>query len=58
MNDAWVEGAPSVEFNGITQAAFLAEIDSAAADDAAIADQFKEDMNSANENRCFQTNNS
>ncbi|MEQ1606448.1 MAG: hypothetical protein ABL999_16425 [Pyrinomonadaceae bacterium] len=38
MNDAWVEGAPTVEFNGITQAAFLADITSCAADDAAIAD--------------------
>jgi hypothetical protein len=38
MNDAWVEGAPTVEFNGITQAAFLADITDAAADDAAIAD--------------------
>ena len=38
MNDAWVEGAPAVEFNGITQAAFLADITSCAADDATIAD--------------------
>ncbi len=38
MNDAWVEGAPTVEFNGITQAAFLSDITAAAADDATIAD--------------------
>lgn len=38
MNDAWFEGAPTVEFNGITQAAFLADITSCAADDATIAD--------------------
>lgn len=38
MNDAWVEGAPTVEFNGITQAAFLADITACAADDAAIGD--------------------
>ncbi len=38
MNDAWVEGAPAVVFNGIKQADFLAAIDAAAADDAAIAD--------------------
>ena len=38
MNDAWVEGAPSVKFNGISQTAFLADIDAAAADDATIAD--------------------
>lgn len=38
MNDAWVEGAPAVEFNGITQAAFLADITDCAADDAAIGD--------------------
>lgn len=38
MNDAWVEGAPSVKFNGIDQAGFLADIEAAAADDAAIAD--------------------
>jgi len=38
MNDAWVEGAPTVDFNGISQAQFLADITAAAADDAAIAD--------------------
>ncbi len=38
MNDAWVEGAKSVKFNGIAQTDFLADIDAAAADDAAIAD--------------------
>ena len=32
MNDAWLEGAKAVEFNGITQAAFLADIDAAAVD--------------------------
>ncbi|MGH9946782.1 MAG: hypothetical protein ACRD6X_06265 [Pyrinomonadaceae bacterium] len=38
MNDAWVEGAKAVDFNGISQTAFLADIDAAVADDAAIAD--------------------
>jgi len=38
MNDAWFEGAKGVDFNGITQAAFLADITAAAADDAAVAD--------------------
>ncbi|MEJ7623103.1 MAG: hypothetical protein WKF34_03850 [Pyrinomonadaceae bacterium] len=38
MNDAWFEGAKTVEFNGITQAAFLADITAAADDDAAIGD--------------------
>ena len=38
MNDAWVEGAKAVEFNGITQAAFLTDITAAAADDAEIGD--------------------
>ena len=38
MNDAWVEGAASAKFNGIDQASFLADITTAAADDAAIAD--------------------
>ena len=38
MNDAWVEGASKVDFNGITQAQFLADITPAAADDAVIAD--------------------
>lgn len=38
MNDAWVEGAASAKFNGIPQTEFLADIDAAGADDAAIAD--------------------
>ena len=38
MNDAWVEGSRGVDFNGISQTQFLADIDAAAADDAAIAD--------------------
>ena len=38
MNDAWFEGAKSVDFNGIAQAQFLADIIDAAADDASIAD--------------------
>ena len=38
MNDAWVEGARSVTFNGIDQPTFQAAIEAAAADDAAIAD--------------------
>ena len=38
MNDAWVEGAKAVEFNGITQAAFLTDIAAAAAGDAEIGD--------------------
>ncbi len=38
MNDAWDEGAPGVKFNGIAQTDFLADIEAAAADDAAIAD--------------------
>lgn len=38
MNDAWVEGARGVTFNGIEQATFQAAIEAAAADDAAIAD--------------------
>ena len=38
MNDAWFEGAPTVDFNGIMQAAFLADITAAAADDAEIGD--------------------
>ena len=38
MNDAWVEGASAVEFNGITQAQFQADITACAADDAAIGD--------------------
>lgn len=36
--DAWVEGVPSAKFNGISQIEFLADIDAAAADDAAIVD--------------------
>ena len=38
MNDAWVEGAPTVDFNGISQATFLADIDAAAAADGEIGD--------------------
>lgn len=38
MNDAWVEGAPVVEFYGITQAHFLAGITAGAVDDVEIAD--------------------
>lgn len=38
MNDAWTEGAPAVEFNGIKQADFAADIAAAAAADAEIAD--------------------
>ena len=38
MNDAWFEGAPGVQFNGIKQNDFQTEIEAAAADDAAIAD--------------------
>ena len=34
----WFKGAKTVTFNGITQAAFQTEIQSAAADDAAIDD--------------------
>lgn len=36
MNDAWVEGAPAVNFNGIKQTDFQTAIEAAAADDAAI----------------------
>lgn len=38
MNDAWVEGAPTVAFNGIKQTEFAADIEAAAAADAEIAD--------------------
>jgi hypothetical protein len=38
MNDAWFEGAPAVNFNGIKQSDFQTAIEAAAADDAAIAD--------------------
>lgn len=38
MNDAWVEGAAAVNFNGIKQTDFQTKIESAAAKDAAIAD--------------------
>lgn len=38
MNDAWVEGAPNVEFNGISQTDFAAAIADAAQDDQEIAD--------------------
>ncbi len=36
MNSAWAQGAPTVTFRGITQAAFQADIQGAAADDQAI----------------------
>lgn len=38
MNDAWLNGAKTVTFNGITQAEFQAKIEDAAAVDAAIAE--------------------
>ena len=38
MNDAWFEGAPGDKFMGIAQGTFQADIEAAAADDAAIAD--------------------
>lgn len=38
MNDAWFEGAPSVNFNGIKQSDFQSDIEAAAAADAEIAD--------------------
>ena len=38
MNDAWVEAAPSEKFYGIDQGSFQADIEAAAANDAAIAD--------------------
>lgn len=38
MNDAWAEGAPKVEFNGIEQTAFAADIADAANADSEIAD--------------------
>lgn len=38
MNDAWAQGADDAIFKGITQPAFQAEIDAAAAADQEIAD--------------------
>ena len=38
MNDAWVEGAPDVDFNGISQQEFAADLADAENDDAEIAD--------------------
>ncbi|MGB4989624.1 MAG: hypothetical protein WBO10_10345 [Pyrinomonadaceae bacterium] len=38
MNDAWVEGAKTVDFNGISQAAFSSDITACAALDAELAD--------------------
>jgi hypothetical protein len=38
MNNAWKQGAPTVTFKGITQPAFQADIESAAAKDQEIAD--------------------
>jgi hypothetical protein len=37
MNSAWAEGAPTVTFKGITQAAFQSDIQAAAAADQEIA---------------------
>ena len=50
MNDAWVEGAKDVEFNGISQAAFAADIADAANDDAEIAD-FEAQLNMKRDRR-------
>lgn len=44
MNDAWFEGAKTVEFNGIAQAEFQTEIEAAAAKDAVVAD-LRADLN-------------
>jgi hypothetical protein len=38
MNNAWLQGAPTVKFKGVTQTGFQADIQAAAADDQAIAD--------------------
>ncbi|QQS33474.1 MAG: hypothetical protein IPM50_02515 [Acidobacteriota bacterium] len=38
MNDAWFEGAKAVEFNGITQTEFLADITAAGTADDEIGD--------------------
>ncbi|MDX6404754.1 MAG: hypothetical protein QOH70_2209 [Blastocatellia bacterium] len=38
MNKAWLQGAPTVKFKGITQTNFQADIQAADADDKAIAD--------------------
>ena len=38
MNDAWQEGANSVDFNGISQKDFAVDLADAAKDDAEIAD--------------------
>ena len=38
MNDAWVEGAKAVEFNGITQAEFGADITTGATFDSEVGD--------------------
>ena len=38
MNNAWKQGAPTVTFKGITQPAFQADIESAAAKEQEIAD--------------------
>ena len=38
MNNAWKQGAPTVTFKGITQPAFQAKIESAAAKEQEIAD--------------------
>ena len=39
MNDAWFEGAPAVNFNGIKHGDFQTTIEAAAAKDTAIADR-------------------
>lgn len=38
MNDAWSEAAKAIEFNGVTQAVFEAEIEACAVEDRAIGD--------------------
>jgi hypothetical protein len=38
MNDGWAEGAPTVDFNGVGQSEFTADIAEAAAADRELAD--------------------
>ena len=38
MNDGWAEGAPAVEFNGVRQSDFAADIAAAAAAEQELAD--------------------
>lgn len=38
MNDGWAEGAPTVEFNGVEQSEFAADIAAAATADRELAD--------------------